>query len=86
MEKIVITCKKCKKKMKIINKPAKYRCPNCKEVFTFRKTTQITEKIKRVSKDAVKTFVDLYKTISYKLKVIKTQYKQIKAMKKNQRK
>lgn len=29
MKKFVIECSNCKKKMKIQNKPAKYKCPSC---------------------------------------------------------
>ncbi len=85
MDKIIIACKKCKKQMKIFNKPAKYRCPHCKEVFKFTKTTQIIEKIKRVGKDAKKTFVDSYKTLAYRFRVAKEQYKMMKQIKKNKR-
>lgn len=82
MEKIIVTCGKCKKKMKILNKPAKYRCPHCKEVYKFTKTKQIIEKTKRVGKDAKKTVVDIFKTISYRFRAAKTQYQQMKNMKK----
>lgn len=75
MEKITIACKKCKKQMKIQNKPAKYRCPYCSEVIQVRKTRLILEKGRRVSKDFVKTIADLYKTISYKLKLVKNSFK-----------
>lgn len=75
MEKIKIICHKCKKPMKIQNKAAKYRCPYCSEVIKVGKAKLIVEKSKRVSKDFIKTIIDLYKTIAYKLKVLKNSLK-----------
>lgn len=35
MKKLVLKCPKCKKKMKINDKPAKYRCPHCKNIYKY---------------------------------------------------
>lgn len=35
MKKLIITCPHCTKKMKISNKMAKYKCPNCSAIYKF---------------------------------------------------
>jgi predicted RNA-binding Zn-ribbon protein involved in translation (DUF1610 family) len=83
MKKLVIKCPKCKKKMKIMDKPAKYRCPSCKEVYKYTKFKQVTNKILTIFKDAGKTGVDIKNNIKNKYKMSKNTYKYMKQVKKN---
>lgn len=75
MDKIIVTCKKCSKQMKILNKTGKYRCPYCKEVYKLNILNKTLLKIGRVSKDFVKTLIDIKNTIKYRFNVAKNHYK-----------
>lgn len=45
MKKIIITCPSCKKKMRINNKIARYKCPNCSYVFNYNMLNLVFENI-----------------------------------------
>ena len=75
MEKIIVKCKKCEKKMKILNKIGKYRCPYCKEVYKLNIITLIFEKIKSIGKGFAKTVIDIKNTVKYQLMIAKNKKK-----------
>jgi len=67
MKKIIIKCKNCKKKMRIMDKAAKYKCPYCGTVNKFGKIKKFINKLNRIGEDFVKTCLDLYKIIKGKI-------------------
>lgn len=75
MEKILVKCKKCSKKMKIANKKGKYRCPYCQEVYKLNAVNKVFLKIGRVFDGFIKTIVDIKNTIKYKYHVAKNTYR-----------
>ena len=83
MKKIVLKCPKCRKKMKISDKPAKYRCPNCKEIYNYTKLKQATGKVARVITGIGTTAKDVKNGIVYKYNTAKNTYKYTKSVKKN---
>ena len=83
MKKIVLKCPKCRKKMKISDKPAKYRCPHCKEVYNYTKTKQMVGKITRVFTGVGTTVKDIKNGVAYKYTTAKNTYKYMKSVKKN---
>jgi len=54
--KVIIECPECKKKMKIEDKIAKYKCPHCGTIYDYTKGKQIYSKGNRIAKDAMSTF------------------------------
>jgi predicted RNA-binding Zn-ribbon protein involved in translation (DUF1610 family) len=68
MKKIVIKCKNCKKKMKVLDKAAKYKCPYCKKITNFRKIDRVFHKFAVIVKDGVSTFIEIYRIIIEKTK------------------
>lgn len=83
MKKIVLKCPKCKKKMKITDKAAKYRCPSCKEVYNYTKAKQTMGKVTAVFIGVGKTAKDIKNGIVTKYKNTKSTYKYMKSMKSN---
>ncbi len=83
MKKIVLKCPKCRKKMKISDKPAKYRCPHCKEVYKYTKLKQITGRLTRVFTGIGTTAKDIKNGFIYKYNTAKNTYKYMKSMKQN---
>ncbi len=83
MKKLVIKCPNCKKKMKIMDKPAKYRCPNCKEIYKYTKSKQMITKVLTIVKDAGQTVIDVKNNIKRKYTMSKNTYKYMKQVKKN---
>jgi predicted RNA-binding Zn-ribbon protein involved in translation (DUF1610 family) len=75
VDKIIVKCKSCKKDMKILNKKGKYRCPYCKEVYRLNTFNKFTLKIRRISKDFIKTLVDIKNTLKYRMNVAKYHFK-----------
>ena len=71
MEKIIVKCKKCSQKMKILNKTGKYRCPYCKEVYRLNGFNKVILKIGRVVDGFFKTLKDIKNTFKYRLMLAK---------------
>ncbi len=67
IKKIIIRCPKCKKKMKIPNTPAKYRCPSCKEIYKY--TT-----LKKIINFPIKVIAGFFQTISDIIVGVKNKY------------
>jgi|GEM_PF-534798 len=86
MKKIVLKCPKCRKKMKISDKPAKYRCPNCKEVYKYTRSKQMTGRVTRIFTGIGTTIKDVKNGIVYKFKTAKNTYKYMNSVKKNMKK
>lgn len=83
MKKIIITCPKCKQKMKIMDKVAKYRCPNCKEIYKFTWYKRIIQKFVGFFQGIVQTFIDIKNNFITKYKNTKATYNYMKQMKTN---
>ncbi|MCJ8343455.1 MAG: zf-TFIIB domain-containing protein [Cetobacterium sp.] len=83
MRKLIIKCPKCKGKMRINDKVAKYRCPNCKEVYKFTSLKRAGYKFIGFFKGIYTTIVDIKNNIKYKFKTAKTTYQYMKQMKQN---
>lgn len=86
MKKIVLKCPKCRKKMKISDKPAKYRCPHCKEVYNYTKSKQAVGKVVRVFTGIGTTAKDIKNGFVYKYNTAKNTYKYMKSVKQNMKK
>lgn len=83
MQKIVITCPKCKHKMKISNKRAKYRCPHCKEIYKFSFLKQLYTNIKLFILGFFETLLDIKNNIIKKYRDTKATYKYMKQVRNN---
>lgn len=83
MKKIIVTCPKCKKQMKVMDKVAKYRCPNCKEIYNFNHFRRFTTKIINFFKGILQTFKDIKFNIVTKYRNAKATYSYMKQMKQN---
>ncbi|MGL4998619.1 MAG: zf-TFIIB domain-containing protein [Cetobacterium sp.] len=83
MKKIIITCPKCKEKMKIMDKVAKYRCPSCKEIYKFSNYKRIIHKFISFFKGIAQTFIDIKNNFIKKYKDTKATYNYMKQMKSN---
>lgn len=70
MKKIIIKCKNCNRKMKIMDKAAKYKCPYCQKITNFKKIDRVFYKTRVIVKDGIDTFIQLFAIISQKLKGI----------------
>ncbi|MGL6064495.1 MAG: hypothetical protein ACRC0S_05375 [Fusobacteriaceae bacterium] len=86
MDKTIICCPKCKEKMKIGYKVAKYRCPNCKEIYKLTRLKLILLKIKGVFIGVIETLKDIKKNICYKYTSAKATAKYMSQIKKNMKK
>lgn len=83
MDKRVVVCPSCKKKMKIGNKAAKYRCPNCKEIVVITNLKLFILKIEGFFKGIIQTAIDMKNSIKYKYNNTKATYKYMSQLKKN---
>lgn len=83
MKKFIITCPSCKKKMRILNKPAKYKCPSCGNIHKIGKIKFIFIAIKSFFVGIVDTIKDIKNNIIYKYNSAKTTYKYMSQLKKN---
>jgi len=63
MEKVVVKCSDCKKKIRIPNIIGKYRCPACKGIYKYTKLKQLREKGKTILKDGMKLLPLLNKKV-----------------------
>jgi hypothetical protein len=83
MEKTIIECRGCKKRMKISYKLNKYKCPHCGEVYKLTRIKFILLKLKGVFLGIKETVIDIKNNVVYKVKSIKSTYKYVSSMKKN---
>lgn len=85
MEKIIIKCPKCKKKMRVRNKVAKYKCPNCSHIYKLNRFKLILLNIKGFFVGFVDTVVSIKSSIIYKFKSMISTYKYMSKVRKNMR-
>ena len=83
MKKLIIKCSNCKKKMRILNKPGKYKCPSCEVVQKISRLILMREKIKNFFLGIKETGSDMRENIIYKYNSTKNTYKYMKQVKKN---
>lgn len=83
MKKIIITCPKCKEKMRIMDKVAKYRCPNCKEIYNFTWYKRALQKFLGFFQGIIQTFIDIKTNFITKYRNTKATYNYMKQMKTN---
>ena len=83
MKKIIVTCPSCKKKMKVLNKAAKYKCPSCGNIYKINSLTLTGLKIKGFFTGIGDTVRDIKNNIKYKINSTRATYNYIKQMKKN---
>lgn len=69
MEKLIVICPNCKKKMKIKNQVAKYKCPNCSSIYKLNIFKKIHLNIKefflRIKYKITKKYNDTVATYKY---------------------
>ncbi|MCK5780113.1 MAG: hypothetical protein KAH04_03795 [Psychrilyobacter sp.] len=82
-KKIVIRCPKCKKKMKISDTSAKYRCPHCGEVYKYTRLKKIISYPGKVIAGIFQTIRDILNGIKTKFNNAKNTAKYMKQVKKN---
>jgi DNA-directed RNA polymerase subunit RPC12/RpoP len=82
-KKIIIRCPKCKKKMKITDKPAKYRCPNCGEVYKYTTLKRIMGYPSRIITGIFQTVNDIVSGVKNKYTSAKNTAAYMKQVKKN---
>lgn len=83
MKKLIVICPHCKNKMKILYKVGKYRCPSCKEIYTYTKTKYFFHKLTEILKYPFLKLRYFKNLISLKYKNAVSSYKYIKQMKNN---
>ena len=83
VKKIIIRCPKCKKKMKISDKPAKYRCPHCGEVYKYTILKKVISYPGRVVVGIFQTGNDIVKGIKTKYNNTRNAAKYMQQVKKN---
>lgn len=86
MRKRVVVCPKCNKKMKIEDRVAKFRCPNCKEIYNMTFFKLVWIRFIGFFKGIKETLVDIKNSIKYKYSSMKSTYKYMSQMKKNMKK
>ncbi|MGL5122620.1 MAG: hypothetical protein ACRC6K_00420 [Fusobacteriaceae bacterium] len=86
MNKTIVRCPKCKEKMKIGYKVAKYRCPTCKEIYKLTRLKLLLLRIKGIFLGIIETTKDIKKNIYYKYKTTKATAKYMAQVKKNMKK
>lgn len=83
MRKLTIKCPNCKKKMRIINKPAKFKCPSCGHIYKATRFSLIGDNITSFFTGIVDTVRDAKNNIVYKYNSAKATYKYMSQLKKN---
>ena len=83
MKKFVIECSNCKKKMKIQNKPAKYKCPSCGTIHKIGRIKLIGISIKSFFTGIIDTIRDIKNNMVYRYNSAKATYKYMSQLKKN---
>lgn len=74
MKKLIITCPKCTKKMKISNKIAKYKCPHCSNIYKFNL-------LKFVPVNVESFFTNTFSKVTTKFNNFKNTYRYMKQLK-----
>lgn len=85
MKKIIVTCPSCHKKMKILNKVAKYKCPHCKTIYKLNFLRLNILRIKGFFGGIASTIIDIKNNVKYKFNSTRATYNYMKQMKKNMR-
>lgn len=83
MKKIIIVCPSCQKKMKISDKTAKYKCPNCGNIYKYTLDKKIIYDVKDVVTGFVTTLKDIKFNTVKKYKDAKATYQYMSQLKKN---
>jgi DNA-directed RNA polymerase subunit RPC12/RpoP len=83
VKKIIIRCPKCKKKMKISDKPAKYRCPSCGEIYKYTALKRIVGYPSRIIVGIIQTVTDIINGVKAKYRNTKNTAQYMKQVKKN---
>lgn len=83
MKKLVITCPKCHKKMKISNKIAKYRCPHCREIYKYNFIRKIYQTINNIILGFFQTIKDIINNFKRRYNNAKATYRYMSQLKKN---
>lgn len=83
MKKIVITCPSCHKKMKVLDKAAKYKCPSCGSIYKLNAVKLTGLKIKGFFTGIIDTGKDIKNNIKYKVNSTRATYNYMKQMKQN---
>lgn len=83
MKKIIVNCPKCKNKMRILNKRAKYRCPSCKEIYNFTWYRKIIKGVTGFFTGIFTTIRDIKNGIVTKYRNMKSTYKYLREFQKN---
>lgn len=83
MDKVIVNCPNCKGRMKIGYKPAKYRCPHCKEIYILTTAGAYVLKAKNVVKGALETVKDAKNNLKRKYRNAKATAEYMAQLKKN---
>lgn len=83
VKKIIIRCPKCKKKMKISDKPAKYRCPSCGEIYKYTLLKKTVAYPGKIVAGVFQTGRDIVTGVKTKYTMTKNTAKYMKQVKKN---
>lgn len=83
MKKIVVICPSCHKKMKVLDKAAKYKCPSCGNIYKLNAVKLTGFKIKGFFTGIVDTGKDIKNNIKYKVNSTRATYNYMKQMKQN---
>lgn len=83
MKKLIIICPSCKKKMKISNKVAKYKCPHCATIYKYSIFKKIFYSVKNIITGFFQTIKDIIFNIKTKYRNFKSTYAYMKQLKKN---
>lgn len=83
MDKITIKCPKCKGKMKVSLKKAKYKCPHCSEIYKMSYLKLALFKIENFFKAIISTFIDIKNGIKTKYLNAVSTYKYMKGLRAN---
>lgn len=83
MKKFIILCLACKKKMKISDKIAKYKCPHCGEIYKYNKLKSIFYNTKDVFVGIGETFSDIKFNMKKRYSDAKATYQYMSQLKKH---
>ncbi|AVQ18207.1 MAG: hypothetical protein U0M80_09340 [Fusobacterium mortiferum] len=83
MKKFIIICPACKKKMKISDKSAKYKCPHCGEIYKYNFPKRIFYNTKDIFDGIKQTFSDIKFNIKKKYSDAKATYQYMSQLKKH---
>ena len=82
MKKIILLCPACKKKMKISDKTAKYKCPHCGSIYKYTFLRKIFYDTKEVGVGFITTLKDIKFNIKKRYNDAKTNYQYMSQLKK----